>query len=223
MSTTRSAVAVNPSPVHAIHAARVGQYFDEVEKQEQALVAAGFTRAKGLHSWGKGYFEAYAARDIDAVMAHMTPDVTIQSPESFGVMNGWDDIRAYTYNSYVALPDIVTYPEDGPNVLPFWDFTGPKTRVLIPWRVIGRFTGVAKFPNWPAMAGTGRCIDFVGFDRYVLTDDWKIEKILWGFDPLAMAQQIGFAPDLRHPVVSVAAAIERRVAPLLRFAESRRA
>lgn len=68
------------------------------------------------------------------------------------------------------------YPQDGTNVMPYWDFYGGKIRVTQPWRAVGKFTGTLALPDWPALAPTNRNLNFIGIDRYMLTEDLKMSR-----------------------------------------------
>lgn len=204
------------SPSHATYQPLLAPYFDAVDRQEEALVAAGFTQAAGCAAFTRSWYGAWVARDVDGIIAHVTPDIAFADPGTGGVLKSRTTLREYTEEFYVAVPDLVFYPQ-GVDVLPYWDVLGEQVRVTLPWRAVGRFSGVLALRDWPRIAPTGRCLEMVGIDRYVLTDDWKIARIDTDYDMLGALQQVGLVPDLLGSVAQVAAAFERLVAaPILR-------
>jgi hypothetical protein len=205
------------SPFHEAHAAALPEYFKLVRQQEKSLVAAGLP-ARGLAKFTTGWFEAWQERDVAAIVAHATEDVDFVDPGTGGTLHGRDLLADYTERFFVAVPDLVFYPTDGVKMLPYWDFFGGVARVTIPWRAIGRFSGTLALDGWPSIAATGRCMDFVGIDRYVFADGWKIARIDTDYDLLGALQQVGLVPGLNGPVARVGALVERLMAaPVLRL------
>jgi SnoaL-like domain len=180
------------SPEHATYRPLMEPFWKRGEEQEAMLVKAGLP-AKGAVEWGRRYFAAAAAHDFDAIADCMTEDVVLMDPITFPeerhgretMIDCWRDLLA-------PFPDLVFYPQDDTaRSMPSWNFFGGATHVTIPWRAIGRFTEPVKLPNdGPTIAPTGKCVSFVGVDRYVLTDDWKIARLDSDFDLLSIARQI---------------------------------
>lgn len=206
------------SPVHAVHTPLVDAFFDAVYEQERTLLKAGFA-AQGAAGFLRSWFGAWLNRDVDAIVGCCTDDVAFIDPGTGGLQRGADQLHDYTSLFYEAVPDMTFYPQDGANVLPYWDFTGKQARVTLPWRAIGRFSGSLNLHIWPRIEGTNRCFDFVGIDRYLLTEDFKIARIDTDYDNLGVLRQVGLVPDLTSPIAGAAAVLERLVAaPLLKLA-----
>lgn len=201
---------------HANHAARLPEFFAAVRRQEAFHVDAGLP-AKGSATMMAAWFQAWLDRDTDAIVACCSEDVAFIDPGTSGLLVGRSALWDYTERFFVGVPDLRFYPQDGANVLPYWDFFGDKPRVTMPWRAVGRFSGTLDLPDWPPIGHTDRVMNFVGIDRYVLNDRWEIERIDTDYDLVGILQQVGLLPSFESPVVKAALAGERFLAaPLVR-------
>jgi hypothetical protein len=205
-----------PSPRHIGHADQVEPFLGRVEAQVAELVAAGLPLA-GADEFIRRWFEAWRDRDTERIVACATPDVEFIDPGTSGVLRGRPTLRDYTDRFFRAVPDLVFYPQRGAEVLPYWDTYGGVGRVTLPWRAIGRFVAPLSLPGWPTIAPTGRTMDFVGIDRYVFGSNWQIARIDTDYDMVGVLQQVSLLPNLKHPAIKGALAVERAVAPLLRL------
>ena len=74
-----------------------------------------------------------------------------------------------------------------------------RRRAADPWRGVGRMTGETVVPGLDVkLRGTGRCLNFIGIDRYTLTDDFKISHIDTDWDMLYGAAQLAGIGSLVH-------------------------
>ncbi len=203
------------SPQHAIEDPKLDEFLAEVPAHEKFLVAAGLPAA-GSADFLRRWFTAWRHQHTDGIIGCCTDDVAFVDPGTGGVLRGARLLRDYTDRFFVAVPDLVFYPQGGTDVMPYWDFYRGQVRVTVPWRAVGRFSHTLALPEWPALAATGRDLNFVGIDRYVLTDDFRIARIDTDYDMVGILQQVGLIPDLLHPSMRAAVFVERQVAPLLR-------
>jgi hypothetical protein len=91
---------------------------------------------------------------------------------------------------------------------------------VIPWRGIARFSGPMQLPGTDvAIPPTGRCLNFIGVDRYTLTTDFRITHIDTDWDMAFMSMQMSpIAPgSVSLGTMKVLSLAARLVVPPLRF------
>jgi hypothetical protein len=208
-------VRIQESPDHAVEAPKLESFYEQIAAQEKFLVDAGLP-ASGSSDFLTRWFTAWFNRDTDGIIDCVAADVEFVDPGTGGLLRGNDALRDYTDRFFIAVPDLRFYPQDGANVLPYWDFFGERARITVPWRAIGRFTGTLSLEEWPTLAPTSRNMNCVGIDRYVFNDGFEIARIDTDYDMVGVLQQFGLLPNLQHPTIRAAALVERAVAPLLR-------
>ncbi len=181
------------SPEHAPFVALLPEYFRKVEQQEADAIARGLP-AKGMTAFLRVWFDAWMTQDIDKIQQCVAEDATYIDSSSFQVALGGQGLTAeHCRLVFDAIPDIAFYPQDGTNrSLPYADYFEGQWRITIPWRGIGRFAGAVSLPHFPGVVipPNGRCVNFIGIDRYILTDDFKITHIDTDWDMLYAAVQL---------------------------------
>lgn len=167
------------SPDHARFQRITAAFADDVREQEKKLTGAGFSLASGMSDFIINWFGAFARHDVDALAEMISPKVVFTDGaagerEYFGRDVKLSQLRAIFH----AFPDLVIYPQDERmRALPYWDFTAGYRRAAVPWRAVGRFTQPLRLPGRAPVMPTGQCISLVGVDRYVLSDDWRVDWI----------------------------------------------
>lgn len=214
---------LGPSPEHAKYQALLPEFWERLRGQERFALSLGLP-AEGLFDFSKKWFDAWATQDIDLIADCLTDDCGHIDSSTFqqNVIGGSATVDS-CLAAFETFPDFAFYPQDGGvKSLPYLDYTDDTLRIVIPWRGIGRWTGPTRIPGVNAvMAPTGRCLNFIGIDRYVMRrvdGELKIAHIDTDWDMLlAMIQLAPIAPSkVSASTIKVAAAAQRLVVPLLR-------
>jgi steroid delta-isomerase-like uncharacterized protein len=123
------------------------------------------------------YFDAWNARDGDAVVAALTDDGTYEDPTTGGPISG-DALAANVDGLAAAFPDLHF---DIESVAPTSD-----TSAAAEWRMLGTNTGAS--PMGPA---TGAAVDLPGADFLTYDPDAdRISKVVGYFDSGSMLRQL---------------------------------
>ncbi len=128
----------------------------------------------------RAYFEAVAARDLDAMTAFYEPGgtgeihglVELTAPHSY---------RAWFANLFAAFPDFRF------EVL---DVVGEGEKAAVRWRATGTFNGAAQFEG---MDPTGATVDITGCDLLTIRGG-RIQRNEAYMNGAQMAQQLGALP-----------------------------
>ncbi|CPT54881.1 Hypothetical protein ERS075534_02503 [Mycobacteroides abscessus] len=183
---------LGPSPEHAKYQALMPEFWKKVQQQEQNDIERGLP-AQGRTEFASTWFDAWAEQDIKKIDYCIAEDCSYIDSTTFqenrlGRQVTIDNCQA----AFDVFPDFAFYPQDGSNrSLPYWDYFDNQWRVTIPWRGIGRMIGQTIEPTTGArLKGTGRCLNFIGIDRYTLTEDFKITHIDTDWDMLYGAAQL---------------------------------
>ncbi|MBF6061967.1 nuclear transport factor 2 family protein [Nocardia terpenica] len=211
---------LGPSPEHARYQALLPEFWAKVEQQERDAVERGLP-VRGLTDFGKAWLTAWATQSLDGLRACLSPDCDFIDSSTFqNLRRGREETLANCAACFEAFPDMAFYPQDDSlRALPFADYTHEQLRMLIPWRGIARWTGPLRLPGTDiVIPPTGRCLNFIGVDRYLLTDDLKISHIDTDWDLLYIVYQL--APlGVREPRLGwlrTASYAGRVLVPLLR-------
>lgn len=126
---------------------------------------------------------AWAARDVDRLLAVYTPDATWEDPSVDAPVRGHAALRAFFAGVMAAIPDIdihqeVLFAEDG------------RSTCASQWRLTGTITG--RLPGSP-LSPTGDRADYTGMALITLTGD-KISHVRQYPDLVALQRQIGMMP-----------------------------
>ena len=127
--------------------------------------------------------QAWAARDIDRLVALYTPDAVWADPTLVAPVSGHAALRTYFAGLIAAIPDIsirqeVVFAEDG------------ATSCASQWRATGTFTG--QLPN-TALSPTGDHIEYTGVAIITLRDG-KVSHVQQYPDVVSLQRQIGAIP-----------------------------
>lgn len=125
------------------------------------------------------YFEAIAARDVDAAVAHWAPD-GIEDVTPLRVFRGLEEIRAFLAAPVAAVPDLETRIER---------VTANERVAVVQWRMSGAFTGAP----FEGVDPTGRQIELRGADC-IEVEDGRITKNTAYYDGATFARQVGLLP-----------------------------
>jgi predicted ester cyclase len=131
-------------------------------------------------SIARGYFEAIAARDTEAMMGFWEPGgigdihglVELRAPDTYG---------AWFANLFAAVPDFR---------MEILELVVEGEKAAVRWRSTGTFDGTARFER---MLPTGAKIDITGFDLLTIRDG-KIQRNDAYLNGNEMAQQLGALP-----------------------------
>lgn len=191
---------LGPSPEHAQYQALLPKFWERVAQQEARAIELGLP-ARGLNEFAHTWFEAWAEQDIKKIDYCLAEECSYIDSSTFQVNK---EGRQFTIDncqaSFNIFPDFAFYPQDGTiRSLPYADYFEGQWRITIPWRGIGRMSGEAVVPALDvALRGTGQCLNFIGIDRYTLTDDFKITHIDTDWDMLYGAVQLVGLGSLVH-------------------------
>jgi steroid delta-isomerase-like uncharacterized protein len=134
----------------------------------------------GAAAVGRAYFDAVAARDVDAMVACWEPGA-IDELHGLATLRAPDEIRNWFANTFRAVPDFAF------EVL---DLIAAGEKVAVRWQMTGTFTGDARFEG--AIA-TGERIDISGCDVLTVRGG-KIARNDAYLNGMQMAQQLGLLP-----------------------------
>jgi steroid delta-isomerase-like uncharacterized protein len=152
---------------------------DPAEAAAEAKPRRRITRRKAVEAHARGYFEAFANRDTDAMAAHWRAD-GVADFVPLGPVRGREEIVAFFRELFVAVPDLestVTRVVAG------------ESQAAVEWRMTGHFTG----GPFQGVDPTGRRVDIRGLDL-VEIDDGEIVGITAYYDGMTFARQIGLMP-----------------------------
>ncbi len=151
------------------------------------------------------YFDAVAARDVDAMAA-------VWEPGGIDVLHGMSELtvpeglREWFGNLFTAFPDwrfeVIDQVTEG-------------DRSAVRWRATGTFTGPARFEG---LVPTGASIDITGFDL-VTVRDGRIQRNDAYVNATHLAQQLGAMPPSgsgQERAMIGAANLKTRITALLR-------
>ncbi|WP_225724641.1 MULTISPECIES: nuclear transport factor 2 family protein [unclassified Nocardia] len=213
---------LGPSPEHPRYQALLPEFWDKVGQQQKEAVDHGYPLA-GLLEFGQAWFGAWAAQSLDRLRDCMAPDCDFIDSSTFqNIRIGREETLANCAACFGAFPDMAFYPQDDSlRSLPYGDYSHGQLRVAIPWRGIARWTGPLRLPGTDIVfPPTGRCLNFIGVDRYLLTDDFRITHIDTDWDLLFMGLQLS-PLGIRTPrlgYLKAASLAARAVVPLARGA-----
>lgn len=208
---------------HANYEPMVEPWFGRIASQEMRFLKAGFP-AEGMTDFLRRWVGAWNSQDLETLVACTTPDMEFLDSAA-GHRHGHEAMREYTRAALVQIPDLAFYPQDDTvRSLPYWDFTDGVRRVTFPWVGVGRAVGPLTSPDgdFGVIPPLDAEIEWIGIDRYVLTDDWRIARIDCDWDVLDIMRQAGVLPSAGSRAMRIAIAAARPMAPLLRLRNRRR-
>src|SRR5262245_35071285 len=101
------------------------------EQAEQTTEKERAARVPGPARVARSYFDAVAARDIEAMVAHWAPD-GVESMASIGELSVPDGLRAFFGELFGALPDMR---------FEVVDVVAARNQAAVRWRATGTFCG----------------------------------------------------------------------------------
>lgn len=135
---------------------------------------------KSIAEIARSYFEAVAARDVEAMIGHWDPNGT-------GYIHGMVDVRVPdTYRGWFA-DFFRAFPDLRFEVL---DIVADDEQAAVRWRVTGTFTGPVRFEG---MEPNGAAIETEGCDVLTIRDG-KLVSIYAYTNGAEMARQLGALP-----------------------------
>lgn len=127
----------------------------------------------------RSYFDALADRDVDAALAHWSPD-GIEDITPLRVYRGTDEIRSFLSGLFAAVPD---------GEMTVVRITADDRVAAVEWRMSGTFTG-APFED---IDPTGSHLELRGVDC-VEVEDGKVVRNTAYYDGAEFARAIGMLP-----------------------------
>jgi steroid delta-isomerase-like uncharacterized protein len=129
---------------------------------------------------GRAYFEAVAARDVDAMAACWEPG-GIDELHGLASLRAPEDVREWFANTFRAVPDFH---------MEVLDLIAGDDKVAVRWHMTGTFSGDARFEG--AIA-TGEKIDITGCDVLTVRDGKIVHNDAY-MNGMQMARQLGVFP-----------------------------
>lgn len=198
------------SPEHAKYSAYVPEFWKKVEKQEADAISRGLP-AKGITEFGRRWMNAWNTQSLEKLSECMTPDCDFVDSSTFqGIRRGRDLTIANCATVFSVMPDLSFYPQDETNrSLIYFDRIDDEWRMTFPWRGIARWSGAARIPGTRiSIPPSGQNINFIGIDRYLVTDDFRIKRIdtdwdmLYAFYQLSPVKAPKFLKSLMESITS---------------------
>jgi hypothetical protein len=154
--TSEPAVAATATPSDALDPTRVEQALATLREQSSQP-----------REWAQGWWDAWNARDVEAILALTHDDITFLDPGMLGEpLRGRTQFRGFVEMFFQIYPDGTIERSDWPIYVAV-DGIG----LAIPWRVRCTFSGDMSGGPCPlALAPTGRPVDVEGVDLYVFKD-----------------------------------------------------
>lgn len=128
---------------------------------------------------------AWAARDVERLLALYTPDAVWEDPSYDSPVVGQADLRAFFTGIMAAIPDVsirqeVVFAEDG------------ATQCATQWRCTGTMTGHVPHTSF---APTGDRVEYTGVAVITLSDG-KCSHVRQYADVVTLQRQIGALPPV---------------------------
>ena len=137
------------------------------------------TKRKALENHARGYFDAIAKRDVDAMLEHWSDEGVIDLVP-LGILRGRDEIRAFFTELFTAFPDFETTVAR---------VAAGQDDVAVEWRSHGHFTG----GPFQGVDPTGRLVEIRGVDILEVADGKTVSNTAY-YDGMAFARGAGLLP-----------------------------
>jgi steroid delta-isomerase-like uncharacterized protein len=137
------------------------------------------TRRKAVEAHVRSYFDAFAARDTDAMAGHWAEDA-VNDLVPLTVLRGRGEIVAFFRELFAAVPDLETTVSR---------VVAGERQAAVEWRMTGHFTG----QPFQGLDATGRRVDIRGLDLMEV-EDGKITGNTAYYDGMSFARQVGLMP-----------------------------
>jgi glyoxylase-like metal-dependent hydrolase (beta-lactamase superfamily II)/predicted ester cyclase len=149
------------------------------EQAEETTAQERATRTPGSARVARNYFDAVAARDVDAMVACWAPG-GVENIVSIGVMSVPDGLRAFFSELFAAVPDMRF------EVL---DLVAARNQAAVRWRATGTFCG----GPLQGVEATGAHLTLEGLDLLTI-EDGLIKRNDAYNDGMELARQMGVMP-----------------------------
>lgn len=143
--------------------------------RESAAAAPPSTAAE----CARGYFEALARRDPEAMVAYWAPD-GVDDIVPLRVLRGRDEIRSFFEGLFAAFPDLTTQVRR---------IVSDDRCAAVEWRMRGTFTG----RPFQGIAPTGQRLELRGVDLVEVKGGLIVRNVAY-YDGAAFARQVGLLP-----------------------------
>jgi hydroxyacylglutathione hydrolase len=137
------------------------------------------TRTPGPARVARAYFDAVAARDVDAMIACWAPG-GIENIAPIGQLSAPDGVRSFFTELFAAVPD---------QKFEVLDVVAARNQAAVRWRAIGTFCGAP----FQGVEPTGSRIELEGIDLLTVVDG-LIQRNDAYYDGTQFARQIGMLP-----------------------------
>lgn len=141
---------------------------------------AAATRKKGPKTIARSYFEAVAARDVEAMVEHWEPG-GVDHLHGIAELRVPGGVREWFGNLFRAFPDFE---------MEAVDIVGAGELAAVRWRATGTFTGRARFEG---LAPTGARVELEGCDMLTIRDGLIRENHAYT-NGAELARQLGALP-----------------------------
>lgn len=131
------------------------------------------------------YFEAIAARDVDAMAEQWAPG-GIDHFYGMEDLDGPEGVKRFFTDMFRAIPDFS---------MSVTDMVAYGDRAAVRWCATGTFNGEGKFQG---IAPTGAHVELEGLDLLIIRDDLIQENFAYT-NGMEMARQMGVLPPLGSP------------------------
>jgi len=163
--------------------------------------------AESARSLADGLLAAWNSHDAERLVALSDPTVRWEDPSiPGGRLDGHDALRDWLAGTWRALPDL-TFEWDGPLHL-----AEDGRSVMAAWRGVATMTGPL---NPPGFAPTGQRVEMSGADTLWIKDG-RLVRVRSVSDVMAVARQIGAAPEPGTMAERVGVLVQRLAARRLR-------
>jgi steroid delta-isomerase-like uncharacterized protein len=137
------------------------------------------TKRKALENHARGYFEAIAERDVDAMLEHWAEDGVVDLVP-IGILRGPAQIGPFFRELFAAFPDFETTVAR---------VAVGRDEVSVEWRSRGHFTGAP----FQGIEPNGRLVELRGVDVIEIADGKNVSNVAY-YDGMAFARSIGLLP-----------------------------
>jgi glyoxylase-like metal-dependent hydrolase (beta-lactamase superfamily II)/predicted ester cyclase len=137
------------------------------------------TRSPGPAKVARSYFDAVAARDVDAMAAHWAPG-GIENIAAIGELSVPEGMRAFFTELFAAIPD---------QRFEVLDVVAARNQAAVRWRSVGTFCG----GPFQGVEPTGSRVELEGIDLLTV-DNGLIQRNDAYYDGTQFARQIGLLP-----------------------------
>jgi steroid delta-isomerase-like uncharacterized protein len=138
------------------------------------------TKRKVVEDRAREYFEAFAARDTEAMLQQWTED-GVADIVPFGILRGRAEVGVFFKRLFDAMPDLETSVDR---------IAATAHLAAVEWRMSGHFTGAPFMDLEP----TGRRIDIRGMDLLEVEEGEIVGNTAY-FDGASFARQVGMLPS----------------------------